>query len=408
MKLTLLGGSAVATPQLITTLLRAADRPSLEVALHGRTADKLKIVGDICTQLAASDDAGLRNLTVTFTTDLDAALDGADFVLNQIRVGGYTARAFDETFPRELGLPGEETVGPGGFSLTYRTVPVVLDYCRAIERRAPGAILINLTNPSSLIQYAISRYSAVKCIGVCDSPVTMSQMVASILNASLSDLYIDYLGMHHFGWITGVRHGGRERLPDVLDRAEVLSEKLGVDADVIRAVGAIPCSYFKYYWHPDRMLAAQQGKPARAETLLALENELLAAYQSGQAGAVAKRSAHWYEEIVVPVLIALMNDSGAPFFLNVANDGALDFLPRQVIVEVAARVERGGAAAADSVGKAPDAARALLQINAAYEMLVVEAIVERDRAKALRALLLNPLIRTADQAKGTLERVWSD
>ena len=128
MKLTVLGGSGIATPELITMLARAQERPALDVVLHGRTADKLQIVGGVCARLAQE---AVAPLAVSFTTDLDSALEGADFVLNQIRVGGYAARAFDEMFPRELGLPGEETVGPGGFSLTARTIPVVLDDCRA-------------------------------------------------------------------------------------------------------------------------------------------------------------------------------------------------------------------------------------------------------------------------------------
>lgn len=403
MKLTVLGGSGIATPELIAVLGRSPERPALEVVLHGRTADKLQIVGDVCTRLAR--DAA-PPLTVSFTTNLDAALDGADFILNQIRVGGYAARAFDETFPRELGLPGEETVGPGGFSLTRRTVPVVLQYCRAIERHAPGAVLINLSNPASLIQYAISRYSTVNAIGVCDAPVTMSQLMSHVLNAPLAELEIDYLGMHHFGWITGVHQMGRDRLPEVLARADVLAEKLSVDADIIRAIGAIPGAYFKYYFHPDRMLAAQRDKAPRAKSLLGLESELLAAYQSGRAEVVSKRNAHWFEEIVVPVLLALINDSGATFFLNAPNNGTLDFMTNESIVEIPARVGRAGVTATGPAGDAPDAARALLQINAAYEMLAVEAIVERDRAKALRALLLNPMICTAAQAKGTLDRVW--
>ncbi|HLE26928.1 MAG TPA: hypothetical protein VI793_02340 [Anaerolineales bacterium] len=403
MKLTVLGGSGIATPELITMLARAQERPALDVVLHGRTADKLQIVGGVCARLAQE---AVAPLAVSFTTDLDSALEGADFVLNQIRVGGYAARAFDEMFPRELGLPGEETVGPGGFSLTARTIPVVLDDCRAIERRAPRAILINLTNPASLIQYAISRYASVNSLGVCDAPVTMSQLVSAALGAPLAELEIDYLGMHHFGWITGVRQAGRDRMLEVLARADWLAEKLSVDAEVIRAVGAVPGTYFKYYFHPDRMLAAQQGKAPRAESLLALESELLAAYQAGQPEAVTRRNAHWFEEIVVPVLLALMTDSRAAFFLNVPNKGALNFMPEEAIVEVPVRVGRSGAGPDGPVGKAPDAVRALLQMNAAYETLAVEAIVERDRAKALRALLLNPLIRTADQAKGTLEQVW--
>ena len=405
MKLTVLGGSGVATPELIAVLARASERPALDVALHGRTADKLQTVGGICIRLAQKADAPL---SVSFTTDLEAALDGSDLVLNQIRVGGYAARAFDETFPRDLGLPGEETVGPGGFSLAARTVPVVLEYCRAIERRAPRTLLINLTNPASLIQYAISRCSAINSIGVCDSPVGLCQLVAAALETPRPELEMDYLGMHHFGWITGVRQDGRDQLAEVLSRAQRLSEDLGVDAEVIRAIGAVPSPYLKYYFHPDRMLAAQQGKAPRAESLLALESELLAAYQLGRLEATARRGAHWYEEIVVPVLLTLMGNSSAPFFLNVQNAGVLDFLPDEAIVEVPAVIGRGGVGAVGPVGSVPDAVRALLQVNADYEMLAVEAIVERDRGKALRALLINPIIRSAAQANGTLARVWRE
>ena len=81
---------------------------------------------------------------------------------------------------------------------------------------------------------------------------------------------------------------------------------------------------------------------------------------------------------------------------------------RSAIVEVPARIgpRGGGVTSVGPVGKAPNAIRALLQLNAAYEMLAVEAIVERDSAKALRALLINPIIRSAAQAQGTLDRVW--
>ena len=88
-------------------------------------------------------------LAVTSTTDAEAALSDARYVVNQIRVGGLQARALDETFPRSFELPGEETVGPGGFANALRTIPVAMKYAQLIERVAPKATLLTFANPSS-------------------------------------------------------------------------------------------------------------------------------------------------------------------------------------------------------------------------------------------------------------------
>ncbi len=153
-KIAILGGSSVATPSLIDALAHQgqASRP-VELVLHGRTRDKLDPVARVTSDMAHSVDW----LTVTAGTDLGEALDGADYVINQVRVGGLAARAFDETFPISLGIPGEETVGPGGFANSVRTVPAVVSLAQAIERYAPGALLLSFTNPASVVQYAVTR-----------------------------------------------------------------------------------------------------------------------------------------------------------------------------------------------------------------------------------------------------------
>jgi len=407
-KLVVWGGSAIATPELVDAL-RQALQPgeAMDVVLVGRTADKLQLVGELCRKLAEKSQGDLR---VSYTTDMEAALDGADYILSQVRVGGLQGRAFDESFPRDLGLPGEETVGPGGFSSALRTIPVVLDLVRIAEQAAPQALILNLTNPSSLVQYAIRRYSSMQVIGICDMPVSLIQMIAQVLGLPYAELEFDYVGMHHAGWVTGVRHRGRDVMPLALERADRLT-KLEIDPQLIRAIGAIPSPYFRYYFHPDHMLAKTVGRQTRAEELMAIQSIMEELYARPDAherpDIYSRRGAYWYRAIVVPVLLSLVRDSRQVFIVNIDNNGTIPWLPTEGIIEVPCVVSASGAHPL-TVGRVPLDVQAFLQRNCAYEMLAVQAIVERSYDQALRALLLNPLIRDVSQARAVLEKVWPD
>jgi len=401
-----LGGSGVASPELVDVLLRSAgQRPPIEVVLHGRTRRKLEIVGGICREMARERPGDLE---ISYTTDLEEALEGADYVLNQVRVGGLKARAFDETFPREFGIPGGDTVGPGGFSNALRTIPVVLEQCRVIERVAPDALILNLTNPSSVIQYAVTRYSKVRVISLCNTPLDLAHYVARVLGVPLGQLSLDYVGMHHFGFVTGARWEGRDVMTVVLERVAGFPE-LGIDAEIIQALGVVPCPYLRYFFHPDRMLARQMGKPTRAERLLELQDSILGEYAHWTGGpkppALTQRGASWYEKIVVPVLLALINDTREQIIVNVVNGRTVPFLPKPAIVEVACIVGADGAMPL-SVGRVPPEVWAMIELNCVYEILAAEGIAECDRRKALRALLLSPLVPSADVARAVLERIW--
>lgn len=404
-KLAVLGGSGVATPELVDVLAHTARRPEVHIALIGRSVDKLEAVAAMCKKLA---EGASPAITVSAHTDPRKGLDGAGYVLNQVRVGGYQGRAFDETFPREFGLPGEETFGPGGLSMALRTIPVVLELCQIVEEVAPGALLLNLTNPSSIVQYAISRYTHLQAASMCDLPMMAEGMVAAALGLPLAELSVRYTGMNHFGWVTGVRWRGEDMLPRLLAQAGELG--LPFEAEIVRALGVIPTSYFKYFYHPDRMLAAQQGKRPRAEELIEMEAEILAAYQSGGAGgkpdSLVRRNAAWYEHMIVPALLAHVTDTGANQYLQVTNRNALPFLPPEAIVEVPCIIRRSGILPLAYDGGLPPDLEALLLVNATFEMLWAEAVIEHDRAKALRAMLMNHLVTNYDQAKGLLDKIW--
>jgi 6-phospho-beta-glucosidase len=408
-KVVILGGSAIATPELVNAIRRIPDRTQpLELVLVSRHLEKLAKVAHIAGLLAEADPL----LSVSHTVDLEAAFTGAAYVINQIRVGGLAARAFDESFPQELGLPGEETVGAGGFANTYRTIPVVLEYARLMERLCPAAMMLNFANPSSLLHYALSRYSAISTIGLCNGPVMVAENIAQALDAPVHELVVDYIGMHHFGWVTAVWRRGCNLLPKLLEQPAEVS--WGVEPALVQAIGALPGPYLNYVFHPDRILAKKKGQRPRAEELIELQDEILAAYETSAGSgeqwpaALARRKARWYTDIVAPVLLALVEQDqaqGSRFVLNVANGQAVPWLPPQAIVELPTLLQNGQIRPL-AAGPAPPDVKALLQANCTYEMLAVEAIVERDRAKALRALLVNPMIHTYDQAVGVLERVW--
>jgi 6-phospho-beta-glucosidase len=406
LKLVVLGGSSLATPLLLEGLARGGGRRPFDAVLYGRDQERLDLVRRVSEDLIGRQAGG--DIRVSSEQNLVQAVDGADFIVNQMRIGGLEGRLFDETFPRASGIPGEETMGPGGFSNTLRGVPVVLEACRQIEVHAPSAVLLNLTNPSSLIQYAIRRYTRVNVLGTCDSPVALMNMISVLLGVPRQDLTFDLAGMHHFTWIVGVRQGHRDRLPEVLARADEMP-KLGTDPDLIRLLGAIPSPYYRYLAHPDRILAMTEGRPARAQELMALQDRMLHDFRSWKPGqaipGLVQRGAVWYEQIVIPTLLALAEKQTVELVLSVDNAEGLPWLPSEAIIEAPVLVQ-GGQAGKPRVAELPADIRSLVQRNAAYEMLAVQAVVERDRELALRALLSNLMVRSYDQAKGLLDAFW--
>ncbi len=404
-KLSVLGGSSIATPLLVQELARAPERPPFEVCLVGRTREKLEKVAAVCASLAGKAPVPL---SISIETEPRKGVEGSDYILNQVRVGGYPARAYDETFPHQFGILGEETYGPGGMSNALRTIPVVMDYLRTIEACAPQAVVLNLTNPNSYIQYAAARYTKVNLIGVCDSPVGIAESIAQLLGVPLRELWVEYAGMHHFGWVVKAVWRGVDMMPEILKKAEQVSG-LPVDPEIARALGGIPTKYFTYYYHANRVFEKQTStENRRAQQLMDLEAQVLSDYEKAPDAlpeSLLKRGAHWYGAIVAPVLLAHANNANQVFILNVVNRGTAAWMPEGSIIETPTLVGGHGFTPLQPVETPPDL-QAMARLNAAFEMLWVEAVVEKDRGKALRAMMLNHLVHDWDTAKAILDEIW--
>src|SRR5262249_57759321 len=161
------GGGGVRKPAFVRGVLSAHGAAFDEISLFEPHELRRKRTGGLAVELAAA--LGHPGV-VQLTAEAEEAFTGADFVFSAIRVGGDRGRLIDEEVALRRGIVGQETTGPGGCAMALRTIPVLLSYCEILARRAPGAVLINFTNPAGLITHAVSLHTGVRVVGACDQP----------------------------------------------------------------------------------------------------------------------------------------------------------------------------------------------------------------------------------------------
>src|SRR5579871_3034292 len=205
-KIGVIGAGSTYTPELVEGLLRENAHIGLtELVLMDIDEEKLSIVGGLAQRMVAR--AG-SPFAVRLTSDrLDAIRDAA-FVLTQIRVGRLAARRLDELIPRRFGYIGQETTGPGGFAKALRTIPVILEIARQMEEHAPGAMLINFTNPAGIITEAVLTHSPTAVIGLCNGPIGTRKHIVRALDADDREVTMRYFGLNHLSFAADITKGG--------------------------------------------------------------------------------------------------------------------------------------------------------------------------------------------------------
>src|SRR5215467_7480847 len=277
MKLAILGGGGVRIPLFVRGVLARPGATFSEICLFEPDQTRRDTIGRL--SVAVADALGHRDV-VRVTADAEEAFTGADFVFSAIRVGGDRGRLIDEEVALRRGLVGQETTGPGGCAMALRTIPVVLSYCEALARYAPGAVLINFTNPAGLITQAISLHATVRAVGVCDTPSGALDRLAEFLGADRDEVGFSYAGLNHLGWISSFRVAGRDCIGPLLQRYEELQRFdhrfAAFDPDFVRRLGAVPTEYDYYYYEPRRYVeAVAQAGASRGADVLRLNSGLL-------------------------------------------------------------------------------------------------------------------------------------
>lgn len=394
-RIAVVGGGSTYTPELVDGFAtRERELPVDELVLLDIDPERLAIVAGLARRMLAR--RGWHGRLVE-TLDRDAALEGADFVVVQLRVGGQAARLRDETIPPRFGSIGQETTGAGGFAKALRTVPVVLDLAEAVDRRAaPGAWLVDFTNPVGIVTQALLD-AGHRAIGLCNVAIGFQRRFAARFGVTPDRVQLEHVGLNHLSWERAILVDGVDRLPELLTSAsQELADEVGLPAELIRALGALPSYYLHYYYLTAEIVEAQRSGQTRAEEVMEIERGLLELYRDPtleeKPALLERRGGAFYSEAAAQLIASLHAGTGDVQVANVRNDGAIADLPDAAVVEIAARIDRDGAHPLPLAPLAPEM-RGLVQQARAYEELAVAAAISGDRTTALKALMANPLVR---------------
>lgn len=433
MKLLLLG-AGIRTPLMIHGLLRRENELKLtEVVLYDTDATRLEVMHWLATEIVQRHGG---SFVVGRSTSLEAAAEGAAFVFSAIRVGQEESRVADERIAMDVGVLGQETTGAGGFSMALRTIPVLLDYAKVIERVAPDAWFVNFTNPAGLITQALRNETNLKVVGICDTPTAMRTSIATYLGRPMDQVFVNYIGLNHLGWVRDVTVGGISRFDEILADYEELQraghEWTLFDPSLVRALNLLPNEYLYYFYYRERAVEnirasgstrgmqiqvineplwiTLKGHHAAGDMEAALEayaNAML--YRSGSY--MARESGHVVEDdgpssadaalalfedegyagLAMDVMQAIIQDGKAVLTLNVRNDGCLSELQDDDVIEALCLVDAQGIRPLTQKAL-PDAIRGLVQSVKTYERYAVQAAVNGDRGAAVMALTVHPLV----------------
>ncbi|MGO4274370.1 6-phospho-beta-glucosidase, partial [Paenibacillus sp. TAF58] len=328
--------------ELIEGMIKRKDvLPIDELVLMDIDARKLDIVGKLCERMIQAANIPCR---VILTENLDEALQDADFVLSQIRVGKLPARVLDETIPLKYDLIGQETCGIGGFFKAMRTIPVMLHIADRMQELCPDAWLINFSNPAGIITEALLNHSKVKMLGLCNVPFNMFKSIRETLQ--LDHASFTYIGLNHLSWITTIEQDGMDYVKTALDmglNSEAMKNipSSGFSKEVVQMVGAIPSSYLEYYYFKEKKLKLlKESELTRGEKCMQIEEELLNIYLDSELHSkpelLSTRGGANYSEVAISLVDAIYNDKQEVHVVNLLNNGALDFMEDTDAVEVCA------------------------------------------------------------------------
>ncbi|HHW83153.1 MAG TPA: 6-phospho-beta-glucosidase [Actinomycetales bacterium] len=440
MRLCMIGGGGFRTPQMFQALAADPDGLITELVLYDTDGERLKVIEGVIAQM----DQREGKLAVRTTQDLVEAVTGADFIFTTLRVGGTEARALDEEIALEHGVLGQETVGVGGLAYALRTIPVARSIAETIAEHAPGAWTINFTNPVGVITQAMRESLGDRVVGICDTPIGLINRIAAITGTTVTRF--DYAGINHLGWLRGVwgkyeeDRSGREvdLLSMVLEDDDLLgqieeAEWLGFD--IVRSIHRLPNEYLYYYMYPREAVERISGRTTRGRQVADAQHEFYTSAAAEPERALElweaalrereetygsetredpdeRRSAEeialgGYQKVAVQLMRALAGvDEPNRMVLNVQNTPGTGRLIRQLsrrsVVEVACAVGLNYVTPYPVERFHSEFAGLMVQVRGCDELLL-RATERKDRAAAVRAFAIHPLVDSLNVARKLLD-----
>jgi alpha-galactosidase len=408
-------GSVIFGVELLRDIFRVPEFRGADLWLVDVNADALGRMTRLAGRL---NDAAGWDVALRATSDRGEALPDADFVVTSVAIDRIATWRADHALALSHGFASvlSENGGPGGLSHTLRSVPLILDIGRDVERLAPRALLFNYTNPENRVCLALRRHTAVPTIGLCHSVAEAIQECARILGREREEIDVHAAGVNHFTWFVSIRDARdgsdlmaefRRRFADEDSGEEPLRrqlfERLGtcpaIDDDHVGeylpwAADVIGTSGYDFEAFDRRSRAATARLEAWGSGELAVEPLLAEPSQES-------RVDHSAAEIMADVIAR--RTRRRPSFI-VPNEGCIDNVPADSVVEVPGIVQ-DGVPRGVPVGALPDHVAALVRHELAIQEVAVQAAVEGSRELALRALLLDPVVNGTRAAERFLDDV---
>lgn len=421
----IVGGGSTWTPGILKSLLKQTDiLPIKKVILYDINAERQRIIGEFAKVLFAEE---APNINFFYTTNPEEAFPNVDFVLCQIRSGGYEMRELDEKIPLKYGVIGQETCGPGGFAYGLRSISQMVALVKAIRKKSPEAWIINYTNPAAIVALALQHYFPhdKKMLNICDQPVNLLRSYAKLINVPRQSLEPRYFGLNHFGWFTAIYDAhGSDVMPKIKDH---ITEHgfLPVDAEqrdaswletyalvqdmLIDFPEFLPNTYLQYYLYPHykvkqlnpsftRANEVQSGREKKVFSLC----KKIAETGSTKGLSVVHNDAHG--DMIVEIVASIANNSHKTFIVIVPNDGVVANLDCDVMIEAAATVGSNGPSPY-AVGPIKTFYKGLIEQQHAFEKLTVSAYINESYNLALQALTLNRAVVDAKLARTILDEL---
>lgn len=409
------GGSVLWTPLLVTDIALTETLAGAELVLHDIDAEALDLLARASRRIVAQVGGELH---ISATLDRAEALEGADFVVLCVAIGGLAAMRNDLEIPERYGIRQSvgDTVGPGGLARGLRHIPFAVQLAREMEQLCPEAWLLNLTNPMTTICRSVTRATTIRTIGLCHEVTGVRQHLSWLLNVPLEKITLEVAGINHLPVILRCDADGRDGLallrewlathdPFELARGVELNNVFDVFIDRL----ALKLTLFEQlnvlFGAGDRhvaeflphILTEQTGWGLRYGILLTTveQREEMARVRRSQIEYFAGGGDWKLEksaEQLAPVMAALLGGPRGRFVVNIPNQGQIDNLPREAVVECIAEVDALGVHPL-AVGELPPAAYAIVAPHVARQELIVEAALSGERAPALAALATDPLVR---------------
>jgi alpha-galactosidase len=421
-KITYVGaGSTEFAARLITDVVATPGLDAGTFALIDVDAERLELSRRIAEMVVAASGKEWQVLTSTERAEL---LPGTDYLINSIEVAGLACVEPDYEIPLRYGVDQciGDTIGPGGIFKALRTGPDWLAIVADTARLAPGAVVMNYTNPMSILTLAAARSSSLPVVGLCHSVQATSKLLAGFLDIPYLELEWQCAGINHNAWFTSLGHRGEDMYPRLRERAR---DPLIYEQDPIR---------FEVMLHLGAFVTESSGHFSEYVPYFRKRPDLIAKYARGgylgESGFYAHNWPYWRDAKLQTVLAMLTGD--APIELwrsheyasyiieaieldrpleihgNVTNDGAIENLPADGCVEVATRVDKGGLQPC-KYGTLPEQLAALNRAHMSVHELVVQALLERDREKARLALMLDPLtaaVCSLEEISRMFDEMW--